>query len=83
MKIQCVPGCSTTACLLGVLEYPEKRHCCSCIVYVWILTVSGMRPGDAGRGPLVVWARGAVHSSIFNMDRTCAIALICKASLPS
>ena len=76
MKIQCVPGCSTTASLFGVFEYPEKRHCCSCIVYVWILTVSGMRPGDADRGPLVAWARGAVHSSIFNMDRTCAIAFV-------
>ena len=21
-----------------VLEYPEKRYCCSCIVYAWILT---------------------------------------------
>ena len=66
-----------------MLEYPEIRHCCSCIVYVWILTVSGVHPGDVDCGPLVVWARGAIHSSIFNMDRTCAIAWICKASLPS
>ena len=42
-----------------------------------------MNPGGADRDPSDVWARGAVHSSIFNMDRRCAIALICTASLPS
>ena len=52
-----------------MLEYPEKRHCCSCIVYAWIPTVSGMCPGGADRGPLDVWAHRAIHSSIFNLDR--------------
>ena len=70
-------------CTCVLLEYPEKRHCCSCIVYVWILTDSGVNPGGADRDPSDVWARGAVHSSTFNMDRRCAIALICTASLPS
>ena len=52
-------------------------------VYVWIPTDSGVNPGGADRDPSDVWAYGAIHSPIFNMDRTCAIALICKASLPS
>ena len=55
----------------------------STVVYMWIPTDSGVNPGGADRDPSDVWARGAIHSSIFNMDRTCAIVLICRASLPS
>ena len=51
-----------------LLEYPEKRHCCSYIVYAWIPTVSGGHPSGEDRGPLDVWASVATHSSVFNTD---------------
>ena len=60
------PSNSFFGCIL--LEYPEKRHCCSCIVYAWIPTVSGGHPSGEGRGPLDVWASVATHSSVFNTD---------------
>ena len=64
------------------LEYPEKRHCCSCIVYVWILADSGVCPWGACRWPLAVWARGAIHSSVLNMGENVQlfwyVKLLCR-----
>ena len=83
--LQCCQGPSHNWTFTShLLEYPEKRHCCSCIVYAWIPTVSGGRPSGEDRGPLDVWASVATHSSVFNTDGwPRAIALKCKASLPS
>ena len=61
MKIQCVSGCSTNACLLGVLEYPEKSHCCSCIG-AWILTDSGVHPRVHGADR---WLCGLVEPLVY------------------
>ena len=58
-----------------LLEYPEKRHCCSCIVYAWILTDSGVRPEGEYRWPLDVWA---THSSVFNMDENVQLSWYVK-----
>ena len=71
--------------LCWMLEYPEKRHCCSYMLYIMC---GPRRSAVCALGVRIVdrWMFGLIEPSI-HLSSTwiepCAIALICKASLPS